>query len=197
MRKRCLIPFSFALASLAASFPQYPVKPTRDYPSAVEKSGLVIAAVPVEEQKDQHTYFGINLRSKGYIPVLLVIENQTSTESFLLNKDSLTYSRSSNSASTLANPANPSRMEKAVRVVGAVPSMYTFMATIATSKFKEHRQSLLKTELQSVTLSPGVSVHGFIFVPEHSGYSSRQKIQLTIPFRRSGTNEVVTIDSTI
>jgi hypothetical protein len=198
MCQRCFVLFSLALASLAASFPQYPVKPARDYPTAEEKSGLVVAAVPVEDQKDQHTYFGIDLRSKGYIPVLLVIENQTSNESYFLRKESLMYSPAGRSGSTLPNPANPSRADKAVAVAGAVPTIYTFMATLAASRSKELRQHLLGTELQSATLSPGGSAHGFIFVPgTHGGHSSRQKIKLTVPFTRSGTNEEVTINSTI
>jgi len=196
VQKTRVVPFLLALTSLAASFPEYPVKPARDYPTAVEKSGLVVAAVPVEDQKDQHTYFGMNLRSKGYIPVLLVIENSTAKEGFLLEKRSLTYSPS-RLTSALANPANASRADKAVAIAGSVPTIYTFLATIATSRSKELRQHLLTTELQSATLSPGVSVHGFIFIPERADYSSRQKIQLTIPLRRSGSDEVLTIESTL
>jgi hypothetical protein len=197
VQKTQVVPFLLALTSLAASFPEYPVKPARDYPTVVEKSGFVVAAVPVEDQKDQHTYFGMNLRSKGYIPVLLVIENSTAKEGFLLDKRSLTYSPSARSTSALANPANASRADKAVAIAGSVPTIYTFLATIATSRSKELRQHLLRTELQSATLSPGVSVHGFIFVPERADYSSRQKIQLTIPLRRSGSDEVLTIESTL
>lgn len=198
MSRRCLVLLSSALASLsAASFPEYPVKSARDYATFEEQSGLVVAAVPVENTKDQHTYFGIDLRAKGYIPVLLVLENRRSHESYLLNKESLMYSPADRSGSTLPNPANPSRADKAAAIAGAVPTIYTFMATIAASRSKELRKHLLETELQSATLSPGVSVHGFIFVPAPKGYSARQKIKLTVPFTLSGTNEAVIIDSTI
>jgi len=196
MCKTWIILFFLGQPSGAASFPEYPVKPAREYPTAIEKSGLVVAVVPVEDRKDQRTYFGIDLRSKGFIPILLVIENRTSQESFLLNKEDLMYSPSGRSESALPNPAHPSRADKAVAIVGAVP-MYAFVATIAAARSKDLRQHLLRTELQSATLSPGVSVHGFIFVREQGGYSSRQKIQLTLPFRRSGSDEVVVIDPTI
>lgn len=139
----------------------------------------------------------MSLRSKGFIPVLLVIENSTLKDSVLLDKKNITFTLSAHPAAPLANPANPSRAEKAVAVVGSMPTIYTFMATIATSRSKELRQHLLKTELQSSTLSPGVSVHGFIFIPARTDHSSRQKIQLTIPFRRSGSDEVVSIEITL
>jgi len=160
-----VIVFLFGLGSLAASFPDYPVKPARGYSTAVEKLGLVVAAVPVEDQMEQRKYFGVDLRSKGYIPVLLAIENTTPIESFLLNKESLTYSPAPRSRSKLADPSKASRAENTIAAVGEVPTIYTFIATIAAAKSKELRQHLLKTELQSETLSPGGSTHGFIFVP--------------------------------
>jgi hypothetical protein len=189
--------FSFAWASLAASFPPFPVASARTYPIAIEKSALVVAAVPVEDRKDQQTYFGIDLRSKGFIPVFLVVENQRSDESFLLNKESIAYSPAGGSQSTLPNPGHPSKADKALTVAGAVPTIYSVMATIAASKGKELRQHLLSIELQSATISPAASIHGFIFLPARRAYSSRGTIKLTIPLTRPRANEVLTIDLAI
>jgi hypothetical protein len=52
----------------------------------------------------------------------------------------------------------------------------------------------LKRELQSATLSPGTSAHGFVFVPARWQHSLRDKIQLTIPFTLPESSETVTID---
>lgn len=194
---RCSALFVLALACLAASFQEYPVKAVRDYPSAVERSGLVIAAIPVADQKDQHTYFGINLRSKGYLPVLLVIKNETTDASYLLNKEGLMYNLWGRSGSMSPTPSKASRADKTVAIAASIPTVYTLMAGIAASKSEELRQHLLETELQSATLSPGVSAHGFIFVPVRGKYPSPHQIRLAIPFLRSGTQEVVTIDLTI
>ena len=197
MRKQRVIPFFLALTALAASFPEYPVKPARDYPAAIEKSGLVVAAIPVEDVGDQGRYFGMNLHSKGYIPVLLVIENSTTKESFLLNRKNIVFSSAARSAGAPANPADPSRGQKAVEVIGSAPTIYTFLVTIEASKSKSLRQHLLTTELQNTTLSPGTSVHGFIFIPDRREVSSQQKILLTIPFQRSGSGEGLTIEATL
>ena len=196
MSKRRPILCFLVLPCVAASFPEYPVKPTREYATAIEKSGLVVAAVPVEDREDQRRYFGIDVRSKGFVPVLLVIENRASDDSFLLKKESLMYSRGGRSGSTLPNAARSSGADKTAIAIASVPTIYTFMLTIAVSRVKELRQHLLRTEFQSATLSPGASVHGFVFIPVHWGYSSREKIQLTVPFARSGSNDIVTIEST-
>ncbi len=195
MWTKCLIlPLSAAFC-IAASFPDYPVKPATEYPAATEKSGYVIAAIPVEDRNDQRKYFGLDLRSRGFVPVFLVIENRTSDNSVLLKKDSLMYSPAGRSGSTLPNAASSSRVDKTITALGYV-SVYAYMAVVVSSKNKERRQHLLETELQSATVSPGQSVHGFIFIPAKRGYSSRKKMQLTIPLARSGSDDIVTIDAT-
>jgi hypothetical protein len=194
---RCSALFALALVCLAASLQEYPVKAVRDYPAAVRRSGLAVAAIRVADQEDQRKYFGINLRSRGYLPVLLVIGNETTDASYLLNKEELKYKLGGRSRALSPAPSKASGADKVVAVAGNVPSVYTFMARLAASKSKELRQHLLRSELQSATLSPGVSAHGFIFVPVHGNYPTPHQISLTIQFLRSGTQEVVTIDLTI
>lgn len=194
-------PFLFlplaCLTSLAASFPEYPVKAVRDYPAAVERQGLVVAAVAVGDQTDQHTYFGISLRAKGYLPVLLVMKNETANASYLLDRQGLTYSIGRRSGAMSRSPSKASRADKAVSIAGNIPTLYTFMMYFAASKSKELRQNLLRTELQSATLSPGASTHGFVFIPLHGKYPPPNQITVTLPFERSGAHEVLTIELTI
>ncbi len=187
--------FTMALSCIAASFPEYPVKPVAGYDGVVTKSGLAVAVVPVEDPEDQHKYFGMDLKSKGYVPVLLVIENQTSGDSFLLGKEGLMYSPAGRSGSALADPSRPSKTDKAL-VVTSYFGVYGIMASAMASKSKVLRQNILKSELQSTTLSPGTSAHGFIFVPGHWRNSLRDKINLTIPLTLSRTGEAVIMDLT-
>jgi hypothetical protein len=193
MWTRYLMLSSLAAAGFAASFPDYPIKRITEYSTTVENSGVVVAAVAVEDRKDQHQYFGMDLRTRGYIPVFLIVENRTPDGSVLLSRDSLTYG----SGSTVPGAAKSSKSDKVVNAAAKIPSVYTIMWAIRASKDKARRQHLLETELQSSTLSPRTSVHGFIFVPAPRNYTSRKKIQLTIPFARSGSDDVVTIDLTL
>jgi hypothetical protein len=197
MRTKCLILSVWAVFCSAASFPDYPVKPASEYPAAIEKSGYVVAAIPVEDRNDQRKYFGLDLRSRGLIPLFLLVENRTADNSVLLKKDSLMYSPAGKSGSTLPDAAKSSRVDKTVTALSYVPSVYMFMSIIVSSKTKERRQHLLETELQSATVSPGQSVHGFIFLPAKRGYLSRKKMQLNITLVKSGSDDVVTIDATI
>jgi hypothetical protein len=193
MPRKHLILFSAALSCIAASFPEYPVKSATEYANVVKKLGLAVAVIPMEDPQDQHKYFGMDLQSRGYVPVFLVIENQTSTDSFLLGKEGLMYSPAGRSASTLANPARSSKADKALVVAQVVP-YYGFLAAVMVSKSRELRLNILKRELQSTTLSPGTSAHGFVFVPAHWQHSLRDKIELTIPFNVPKSGETVIMD---
>jgi hypothetical protein len=193
VQNRLLIHVFVAVSCIAASFPEFPVKPVSEYANVVAKSGVVVAAIPMEEPLDQQKYFGMDLRSRGYVPVFLVIENQTSTESFLLGKEGLRYSPARHSTSTLANPARPSRDDKALAVTSYLP-YYGIVATVMDSKSKVLRQNILKRELQSTTLSPGTSAHGFIFIPARWQHSTREKVELTIPLTKPRTGETVILD---
>jgi hypothetical protein len=196
MRRRYSVLFLIALSCAAASFPEYPLKRAVEYGNVVSKSGIVVAAVPVEDPEDQRKYFGMDLKVKGYVPVFLVMENEAPVDSFLLGKEALTYSAAGISASTLANPGKSSKADKTLAVASYVP-YYGIMATVLASKSKELRQNILKTELQSATLSPGTSVHGFVFIPVPWRHSSRNKIELSISFKVPQSGEVVVIDLTV
>ena len=193
MRRKCLFLFTMVISCVAASFPEYPVKPVTEYANVVTKSGLAAAALPMEDPRDQLKYFGIDFKSRGYVPVLLVLENQTATDSFLLGKEGLMYSPAGHSGSALANPSRPSREDKTLAVASYLP-YYGIMAAAMASKYKELRQNVLKSELQSTTISPGTSAHGFIFVPAHWQHSLRGKINLSVPLKLSESGETVIID---
>ena len=45
----------------AEKFPDYPVRPAGDYAVTAEKAGLTIGVQPVEDLKDQMTYFDAQL----------------------------------------------------------------------------------------------------------------------------------------
>jgi len=194
MRARHLVIFSAALSCTAASFPDYPFKPAAEYANVVAQSNLTVALIAIEDSQDQHKYFGMDLRPKGYVPVFLIIENQSSTDSVIFRKEDLLYSATGRSGSTISNATGPRKTDKALAVAAALPTIYTFMATVIVSKTTELKQNVLKRELQSATVSPGESVHGFVYVPAHWTHSTRDPIFLTIPLKRPGSDEAVIMD---
>jgi hypothetical protein len=196
MLKRRLGVASLPLISLAAAFPDYPVKPAREYPTLVQNSGLLVAAIPVESRQEQHKYFGIDLSSKGYLPVLVVIDNGSSI-SYLVDKTKLMYVPAGASGHWLPNAAKTPASETAIEVVSVATPVFGFVAHPVLSKLKGLRQHLLAIELQSATISPGQSVHGFIFIPVRGRDSSRPKVKVIVPATQSGTDRAVTLETTI
>jgi len=193
MSQRFLVLFSIALSLIAASFPEYPVKAAADYPNVVTKAGLSVAAFAVEDTEEQRKYFGADLTWKSYLPVFLVIENHSPGDSFLVAKEGLMYGPAGRSGSALADPSRPTKSDKTLNVLSVVPDL-GFMAALAFSRSTEVRQNILKKELESATLSPGTSVHGFVFIPLHSQHTVRDKIHLSIPLTESGTGATVVLD---
>ena len=64
----------FALALISTyygeeKFIDYPVHPAASYAVTAQSAGFTIGVQPVEDLKDQKTYFDTELTPKGFIPV--------------------------------------------------------------------------------------------------------------------------------
>ena len=64
-----LVPPAYA----ADKFPDYPVRPASDYAVKTEKAGVTVGVQPIEDLKEQKTYFHTELSPKGFVPVFVVI----------------------------------------------------------------------------------------------------------------------------
>lgn len=175
-------------------FPEYPVRPAGEYAVKAEKAGLIIGIQPVEDPKDQNTYFNTELTSKGVIPVFVVLQNVSSGDSFLFDKSSITYGQAQSSDSSPdVRSKTGQRMLVASNVLGS-PVLAIF-AMNARGKALAVKQNIVKKEAQSTTLRPGASTHGFLYVPVTTG-APRQKIHLQVPIIRTGTGETFVLDFT-
>jgi hypothetical protein len=146
----------------AEKFPDYPVRPARDYAVTAARAGLTIGVQPVEDLKEQKTYFDTELTPKGFIPVFVVIENGSTGDSFLFDQTTVGYG-------------------------GA---FYNFTPNRGATKVQGN---ILKKELKSKTLSPGTSVHGFLYIPVPK-QGPREKIHLQVPITKAGTSETFVLN---
>jgi hypothetical protein len=144
----------------AHSFPDYPVRAADQYTVKADKNGVVVGVEAVEDPKDQQTYFNTKLRQKGFLPVFIVVNNNSSTESFILEKQNVGFGGVSESSA----------------------------ANAGTAFGTEVQQNILKKTLRSATLSPGASAHGFLYIPIPRN-GAREKIHLQVPITRAGTHE--------
>jgi hypothetical protein len=180
-----LVPGVFA----ASTIPDYPVSQASDYAVSTRAAGLTMGVRPVEDPKDQETYFRAEFRPKGFVPVFLVIQNGDSEGSFLFDKTKVTYGPANSSLST---PKTGSRGGAAL-AAGAIPFVGIFAAPKIISNAAEVQHNLLNKEVQSTTLSPGKSLHGFLYIPVPKD-APRQKIHLFVPITRAGSDETFVLD---
>ena len=111
------------------------------------------------------------------------------SNSVIFDKSKVTYGDAS---SALAAPRTGSGAGKAL-ALSAIPFIGAFAGTQAIADAAQIQHNLMKKELQSSTISPGKSVHGFLYIPTASK-SSREKITLRIPINKAGTDEVLDLD---
>jgi hypothetical protein len=146
----------------AQIFPDYPVRPANSYMVKAEKGGVVVGVEPVEDLKEQKTYFNTELTSRGVLPVFVTIENGGTTDSFLFNQSNVGYAGVSNNSTP----------------------------NLGLNKVEEN---IVKTKLKSATLSPGTSVHGFLYIPVPKK-AARQQIHLQVPITKAGTSETFVLN---
>jgi hypothetical protein len=175
-------------------FADYPVHPAASYTVTAQDAGFTIGVQPVEDLKEQKTYFDTELTPKGLIPVFIVIENQSKEDSFLFDKSTVTYGPANSGVST---PEVPSKMRDQAALAGlaSIAPAGGFIVMAKVNHASHIQANLLKKELQSRTLSPNASTHGFLYIPAPKN-GSRQKIRIRIPATRMGAQgpEPVVLD---
>jgi hypothetical protein len=190
-------------------FANYPERKTNDCAVKAEKAGVVLGVLTVEDSKEQKTYFdALMIPRAGYMPVYVVLENRSSGDSFLFDKKSIEYGASSSAGlgTGALTKANNSILVKITEELCSpydcpynlphpvlMDSSGMASALSAESYVLQIQQQLLKIELQSKTLSPGQSVHGFLYLPVPKK-GPRDKIMLRVPMIRAGTGETFVLE---
>lgn len=166
----------------AHHYPDYPVKPANEYEIKVVKSNVVVGADPLENPDQQKVYFNTNLGSRGILPVLLVIQNTSSSDSYLFDLTAVGLGEQVEMTGK--------NTRKTASELGSGGLLDLSLLTDAS----DVRENMLKKEARSRTLSPGSSTNGFVYIPVPTG-SPRQKIHLQVPLTnaQSGETEVINL----
>lgn len=177
------------LALSLSTFPNYPTKHGRDCPVSAENGGVTIGLEPVEDVNEQMKYFGAKLAKKGFVPVLVVIENRMDSNSIIFDKSKVTIGQAE---SNIPAAKTGSGAGKAM-AVGFFPFFGALAAAQEISDASHIQTNLVMKELQSTTISAGASVQGFLYVPATTKHG-RQKISLRIPVAKAGAEEAINFD---
>jgi hypothetical protein len=180
----CTVAILFGVQPVYAShhFADYPVRPAGEYANKVAKAGLIVAVEPVEDPDHQKTYFDSRLNSKGILPVFVVIQNTSATDTYLFDS----------SAVGLADA--PEVTGKGARKTVSKLGSGGLVDLTLVNDVSDVRENLMKKLLRSKTLAPGSSVHGFVYVPVPTD-AARKQIHLQVPLTnsQSGESEVVNL----
>ena len=164
-------------AHAAEKFADYPMHAADSYAVKAGNAGLVIGAQPVEDLKEQKTYFDTELTPRGFIPVFIVIENRSREDSFLVDKSAITCGPEE---AGLSNLEVRSKAERPAVVGLSLLAPATFIIFAKINNASHVQQNIVKKELQSKTLSPATSAHGFLYIPAPKN-GPRPKLHLRIP----------------
>jgi hypothetical protein len=184
-----LAALSLVASSFAAPrFPDYPVKAAREYSAKVSKAGILVAVEPVWEIEQEKKYFDANLRARGYVPVLLVIEDASPTDEFLFDYSAIGLPDGSEVVGKSAKRTANSKTS------GGIIDL-TLLKTDSSLKDVAIRENLIKRHIRSTTLGPGSTARGFVYIPV-SSEGAPTPIHLQIPLTNAKSGEIEVFDIT-
>ena len=179
-------------AQAIQKFQSYPVRKASECVVKDGHMGLSVGVEPMESLQDQESYFNTVLSPKGFLPIYIVIENNSDGASYIFDKNAVTYGVSTGKGGgpTLnAGAAKTAEVTTAAAIVVApIAVVASFIAAQFVSNATEVQQNLLKSEVQSTTLSVGDTVHGFLYIPVPKK-RPRGEIHLQVPVTKAGTKE--------
>ena len=174
-----------APARSAQKFPDYPVRMPSDYSISTRQDDVSVGLQAVESVEDQQTYFHTSLSPNGFLPVLIVIHNQSKSNSLLLDKAGISYGLGD--PGKAAPKENSVGQKVAITSTGAIPFIGPFIAMGLAKDASEVKQNLVLRQLQSGTLSPEDTVHGFLYIPIPKK-GPRPMIHIQIPVAWAGSD---------
>jgi hypothetical protein len=173
----------FTPAYASRQLPDYPVKPAEEYSLKAAQGGAIVGIELLDDPDIQRRYFNSCLTEKGILPVFVVVQNASATDSIIFD----------NSAVGLADPADLSGKEN--RRVASKLGSGGLLDLGQMRDMTDERENMMKKQIRSKTLAPGTSVSGFVYVPVPRN-QPRPKIHLQFPIAnaQSGETTVLNLD---
>ena len=175
-----------ALIAGCATPPAYPAKLARDCRYNAAKEGVTMGVQPVFSKMELSHYFETDLVSRGILPLLCVVQNNSVDASYLLLKTNCTVVEAVGVASKEDLPTLRTQglVIEAIFGLGIGEGM-VYNAT-------RQRTSLADNELNDQTVSPGESARGFVYmkIPKNPpARGASMHVQVRLP-RIATTNQL-------
>lgn len=136
------------------SVSEYTVHPFEDYESSQVKEQVGIAIHPLVNEREQVSYFGVNLSKKEMLPVFVLLENKGTNSSYLVDPDQVTLGIPSDSVDVAT--AFPGTSETGASNRAALDRINRVGKRMAEATGIQYRGSI--TEAEAIVLGPAALV---------------------------------------
>jgi hypothetical protein len=185
------------------NLPAYKGNSFNSYKNVIPKNDLHIAVQPMMDKAEQEKYFGRVMTDMGILPVFIIVENRSPSQSFVLNGD-LVSLRSKNNKDTFPRPLKTDVADTAggetMITVGSfsiilaplIIGLVLFIVLnqnggkmIRDAEIIHH--SLVDKTLYTRTISPGKTVEGFVYFKLPNNEANIKELSLLVQAAELGT----------
>ena len=188
LRRGVVVLMAIVTTGCTMSVPEFKVRETSSYEQTTEKDGLMIAVYPTVQNSELDETFKIDLVSKGLLPVLLVADNRSQADSFILDTEKITM------AERGVDQAKSGKRERVTSegpgtgliAAGAfaplvpvlLPLLITGVKMVSDAQIIEH--NVADKAFYSRTLDPGQKAFGYLYMPVPENARSNGSYDLTV-----------------
>jgi hypothetical protein len=173
------------------------------YTQHEEKNGVVVGIRPMTDKREIEDMFKVNLLNKGLLPILVVVENQSASNSFIIARDKLGVL---NEATGTTNSSQRKKVTsgggEALAITGSllvasgslVAAPLLFIGEQKASNASVIEFNLADKEFYSRTLGPGEKAQGFVYsqFPPKNPLSGNYHVVAEV--KNPATGETTTFD---
>lgn len=161
------------------------------YKQHEQKNGVIVGIHPMTTTGEIKDMFEVNLLDEGLLPILVVVENQsTSAASFIIAKDKVYVLNKTTGIITTSQLKELSHTTETVLVILS-PLVF---GTNAYDNRIVIQQNLADKEFYSQTLGPGEKAQGFIYFQFPKESSPSGNYHVVVEAKKSATDETTTFD---
>lgn len=189
--------FAIGMSGCATmSLPEYEPAPPSEFRARASVESLDVAAYAMESEQEVTTYFGANLPNEGVLPVLVVVSNH-GPKSFLLRRDDVLLQAGpavAGAASTAQSGVDSGGTGVAVAGAVLMSPILQFTGFKMMSDAQVIARNMAAKELQATTVSPGKTVHGFVYFGMTRSVWEQSAWTVRVRLRELGSDTVLNVD---
>jgi hypothetical protein len=173
------------------------------YTQHEQTNGVVVGIRPMTDKREIEDMFKVNLLDKGLLPILVVVENQNTSASFIIAKDKLfVLNEGTGTTGSSQRKKVTSGAGEALAITGSllvasgslVAAPLLFIGEQKASNASVIEFNLTDKEFYSRTLGPGEKAQGFVYFQFPKKSPPSVNYHLIAEVKNPATGEATTFD---